>query len=167
GYFGSSSLSSILNNSKIEEGQPGILLLDEMQRFRTIDDAGNEVKVERYQDVWTLLSDGKFSSDSTVFAEIEMMLAYRENSVRKIEEPSTDDDKAEEDKKKKEEPFRITPWQAREFKKTLRLAESIREIMSWDEVKLASVLENALGRESWEIDYTKLVIFISGNLDSA
>ncbi|MDN3079863.1 AAA family ATPase, partial [Enterococcus faecium] len=150
GYFGSSSLSSILNNSKIEEGQPGILLLDEMQRFRTIDDAGNEVKVERYQDVWTLLSDGKFSSDSTVFAEIEMMLAYRENSVRKIEEPSTDDDKAEEDKKKKEEPFRITPWQAREFKKTLRLAESIREIMSWDEVKLASVLENALGRESWE-----------------
>ncbi|WP_438452428.1 hypothetical protein, partial [Listeria monocytogenes] len=79
-------------------------LLDEMQRFRTIDDAGNEVKVERYQDVWTLLSDGKFSSDSTVFAEIEMMLAYRENSVRKIEEPSTDDDKAEEDKKKKEEP---------------------------------------------------------------
>ena len=60
GGYWSNTLSSILSQSSIEEGMPGILLLDEIQRFRTVDDMGNDVKVERYQDVWTLLSDGKF-----------------------------------------------------------------------------------------------------------
>ena len=58
GYW-SSSISGMLADSGIEEGAPGILLLDEFQRFRTINDKGDDLKVQRYQDVWALLSDGR------------------------------------------------------------------------------------------------------------
>jgi SpoVK/Ycf46/Vps4 family AAA+-type ATPase len=52
------SVSGMLADSSIHEGAPGILLLDEFQRFRTINDKGADLRVERYQDVWALLSDG-------------------------------------------------------------------------------------------------------------
>src|SRR4051812_38534624 len=75
--FNQNSISGLLASSSIEEGEPGILLLDEMQRFRTIDSSGGDISVERYQDVWMLLSDGKFSIDTSMFQELEMMLAYQ------------------------------------------------------------------------------------------
>ena len=55
GYW-RSSISGMLGDSGVEEGEPGILLLDEFQRFRTMNDQGADIKVERYQDVWALLS---------------------------------------------------------------------------------------------------------------
>ena len=57
--YRSSSISGMLADSGIKEGAPGILVLDEFQRFRTVSVKGEDVKVERYQDVWTLLSDGR------------------------------------------------------------------------------------------------------------
>ena len=55
-----SSISSILaSNPKIESGKPVILLLDEIQNFRTIDEDGHELPEYKYRDIWTLLSDGK------------------------------------------------------------------------------------------------------------
>lgn len=47
GYW-SSSISGMLGESGIEESAPGILLLDEFQRFRTINDKGDDLKVQRY-----------------------------------------------------------------------------------------------------------------------
>jgi cell division protease FtsH len=161
GSYFSNSLSSILSQSKIEEGKPGILLLDEIQRFRTVDDNGGDMKVERYQDVWTLLSDGKFSSDSSVFNEIEMMMASRMND---------DDEESEvvaegETKSKK---HKIYMWEANNIKKLLRLPNSVSEIMSWDSKDVVAAYHKVQAtRKSWEIDYTKLIIFISGNLDTA
>lgn len=163
GYW-SSSLSSILRESKIEEGEPGILLLDEIQRFRTVADNGEDIKVERFQDIWTLLSDGKFSSDSSIFNEIEMMLAERLYRPEKKPKSDTPDTVAEEEEKSD----KLSPWQARQIKRTLRLHHSMREIMSWTTEDLLGVVqEQQRGRESWEYDYTKLIIFVSGNLDSA
>lgn len=159
GYW-SSTLASILRDSKIEEGEPGILLLDEMQRFRTIDTLGGDVEVERYADTWTLLSDGKFSANSSAIAEIEMMFAEH---LYRIEEPEDEDD--EDDEPKKEQ--KVSPWQARNLKKTLRLTESISQIMEWKREDILDALRAIDNRESWEYDYTKLIIFVSGNLDSA
>jgi hypothetical protein len=160
GYW-SSTLASILRDSKIDEGAPGILLLDEMQRFRTIDALGGDVEVERYADTWTLLSDGKFSANSSAIAEVEMMFAEQ---LFNVEEPETTDDliNGTEEKEKK-----ISPWQARSLKKTLRLSESISDIMSWKKEDILEALRAMDERDSWEYDYTKLVIFISGNLDQA
>lgn len=162
GYW-SSTLSSILRDSKVEEGEPGILLLDEMQRFRTVDSMGGDVEVERYADTWTLLSDGKFSANSSAIAEIEMMFAEQ---LYDVEEPETVDELIngpDEEKKNK----KISPWQARNLKKTLRLNESITKIMTWKKEDIQEALRSMDGRESWEYDFTKLVIFVSGNLDQA
>ena len=62
--YRASSISGMLANSGIEEGAPGILVLDEFQRFRTVSAKGEDIKVERYQDVWTLLSDGRLAPAS-------------------------------------------------------------------------------------------------------
>jgi hypothetical protein len=162
GYW-SSTLSSILRDSKVEEGEPGILLLDEMQRFRTVDAMGGDVEVERYADTWTLLSDGKFSANSSAIAEIEMMFAQQ---LYDVEEPETVDELINgKDPEKKE--HKVSPWQARNLKKTLRLTESITKIMTWKKEDIQEALRSMDGRESWEYDFTKLVIFVSGNLDQA
>jgi hypothetical protein len=162
GYW-SSTLSSILRDSKVEEGAPGILLLDEMQRFRTVSPLGDDVEVERYADTWTLLSDGKFSSNSSAIAEVEMMFAEH---LYEIEDPDEEDvpDASEDEPKKKK---KISPWQARNLKKTLRLSESITTLMNWKKEDIQEALRGLSDRDSWEYDYTKLVIFVSGNLDQA
>ena len=161
----SSTLTSILGSSTIEEGSPGILLLDEIQRFRTVDDYGADVKLDKFKDVWTLLSDGRFSADSSMFSEMEMMMAYREWQQ--------DNDKANEKKDenstgKPARVFKIYPYEAKNFKKLLRLTEPVSEIMKWDANMVSNALERLRNeRASWEIDYSKLLIFISGNLDNA
>ena len=71
------SIQSTLSRSTINEGQPGILLLDEMQRYRTVSPNENEIKNDAYKDVRTLLRDGRFSIDASVFDELEMMLHCR------------------------------------------------------------------------------------------
>lgn len=171
--FHGSSISSILRQSSIEEGKPGILLLDEIQRFRTVDEHGGDVKVERYQDVWQLLSDGKFSADSSLFRDIEDMLAYqvwskdREESSSE-EEDDEDGEKLYRSKPKKPAKFSMGPWEANNLKTTLRLTESVQEIMTWSLVKVHGILSTIRSeRTSWELDYGKLLVFVSGNLDEA
>lgn len=78
--FRSSSICSILQRSSIQEGKPGIVFLDEFQRFRTINERGDDIKTERFQDVWMLLSDGHFSNDYSFMAKIERELAMMEQS---------------------------------------------------------------------------------------
>jgi cell division protease FtsH len=170
--YNANSITKLLGTSTIDEGKPGILLLDEIQRFRTVDEVGGDVKVERFQDVWTLLSDGKFSADASIFAEIEMMLAYRawdQDGVGTEDDDDLDEDEEEKPKKaKKQRAFKVYPYEAKNLKKLLRLSESVSEIMKWDADRTSLALADLKQqRVSWEIDYTKLLIFISGNLDSA
>jgi cell division protease FtsH len=181
GGFSGSSISSILRQSSIEENEPGILLLDEIQRYRTIDEHGGDTKVERFQDVWMLLSDGKFSADSTLFREVEDMLAYRmwDADQRDTEEDEEDGNDLKEflasskKKKRRKKPvhvakFTMSPWEANNLKRTLRLTEKVEDIMTWGMSQVQEVLMNIRShRTSWELNYGKLLIFISGNLDEA
>jgi hypothetical protein len=163
--FSSSSISGILGQSSVEEGLPGILLLDEIQRFRTIDEHGADLKLERYQDVWMLLSDGKFSADSTLFREVEDLLTYQMWREDRKDDPDECEDKP---KTKRVTKFKIGPYEARNLKRLLRLKEDTAEIMTWDEFQVEKALKNIKSsRTSWELDYSKLLIFISGNLDEA
>ena len=75
GYGSRGSISAMLAESGIDEGTPGILVLDEFQRFRTLDGNGHDAKVERYQDVWALLSDGRLPPALSMIGEIEASLA--------------------------------------------------------------------------------------------
>lgn len=163
------TISSLLSNSSIEEGQQGILLLDEFQRYRTVDQNGMDLKLERYQDVWMLLSDGKFAANSSMFRELEMMLAYAayEESLEQIDAPKPT--KKASKTPKPEKPKRMLyPYEAGRFKKMLRMSQSIQEIMRMSPITLMGMLnELAADKTNSQMDYSKLLIFVSGNLDEA
>jgi len=150
----SNTIASVLRESSIEQGMPGILLLDEFQRYRSIGSDGQDVKLERFQDVWMLLSDGKFASDSSMFQEIEMMIAST---------AYTKENYSKEDKK-----FKIYPYEARNIKRTLNINNTVNEIMQWNVDRLEKEVEKATKEKvGIQFDYTKTLIFISGNLDEA
>lgn len=207
GYY-QDSICSILQSSAIEEGETGILLLDEFQRFRTVqvEESGEtkELDVKRFQDVWMLLSDGKFSADYSLYSKIERELTqsmydedWKKNNDESSNEATSDGSlspssesattaipdvesvsgssslttTAKSRKKKKKvviRKYKLSPWEAIDYKRLLKLKEPVAEIMTWDLQKINYLCHEALkNRTSSEIDYSKLLIFICGNLDEA
>lgn len=157
--YQSSSISSMLSDSGVQEGAPGILVLDEFQRFRTVNSKGEDVKVERYQDVWTLLSDGRLAPALSFISTIEYTLADSHYDQESERAENTEKGKAPR-------LFKLTPYEARNLKKCLKLKESLLEIMGWSPVQIQQRLhEFRRLAASWETDYSKLLVFVSGNLD--
>lgn len=158
GYHSRGSISAMLAESGIAEGTPGILVLDEFQRFRTVDNGGHDAKVERYQDVWALLSDGRLPPALSMLGEIESSLAYAEYT-----QDRDGSDKKKYDKKRK---LHLSPWEAREVKRCLKLSETLLQIMAWKPSEVHARLRAFRDtQQGWETDYSKLLVFVSGNLD--
>lgn len=158
--FRSSTISGMLENSGIHEGEPGILVLDEFQRFRTIDRKGNDAKVERYQDVWALLSDGRLPPPLSALGAIERKLA--EAGYEAEREDDEDSDRAG----KKPYRYRLDAWDAQELKRMLKLKEPLVEIMQWPTEQVhALVTRFQQSSQAWETDYSQLLVFVCGNLD--
>lgn len=172
---GGTSIGSMLSDSAISEGTPGILVLDEFQRFRTVDLDGRERKVEHYMDVWGLLSDGKLPPNISFLGDMERRLAeaaYRDERKRQGAMSDTDEEDVFVERLLARNPsngsskFALTPYQAQEFKGMLKLRESIMEIMTWSPQDLHGRLVAFMqDPHAWETDYSKLLIFVCGNLD--
>ena len=157
--YRSSSISGMLADSGIHEGAPGILVLDEFQRFRTVDAKGGDVKVERYQDVWTLLSDGRLPPALSALSNIERKLADAHYEAERADED-------DEPKKNKPYRFQLDAWDAQELKRMLKLAEPLAEIMQWPPAQVqAQFARFAQSHHAWETDYSRLLVFVCGNLD--
>jgi hypothetical protein len=129
------SLQGLLGGSNIAPEEPGILLLDEIQRFRSVDSEGKEIHDYHFQDLWMLLSDGSFGSASDNKQQImELLLEaiYWEDfeqaqkaAAEKIkkkkaaagddDDDDDDDDDAAEQKKEADNrrKFKQTYWHAR------------------------------------------------------
>ncbi|MES2581962.1 MAG: AAA family ATPase [Pseudomonadota bacterium] len=151
------TISGMLAESGVVEGAPGILVLDEFQRYRTLDKDGDDVKVERYQDVWTLLSDGRLAPALSFMSDMEYSLG---RSQYDQEREKTDADEVSKFK------LHLSPYEARDLKQALKLQEPLLEIMRWtsDEIQARmQAFQNS--PEAWETDYSKLLIFVAGNLD--
>ena len=168
GVSSSSSISGMLSESCILEGEPGILVLDEFQRFRTIDIHGEDQKVERYMDLWALLSDGRLSPSVTAISELEQSIAsslYCEE--RKIGNVFFDeDDFTVKNNNQADRKYLLSPHKASEIRQTLKLKEPILEIMTWSPQNIHERMQ--LFRQqhaNWETDYSKLLILVCGNLD--
>ena len=54
-----STLQSLLSGSNVCPEEPGVLLLDEIQRFRSVDQEGKDIHDYMFQDLWMLLSGGR------------------------------------------------------------------------------------------------------------
>jgi cell division protease FtsH len=126
-------------------------------------------------DVWTLLSDGKLPPNFSFLGELEMKLAeaaYREERKRiKLMEGDEDEDDDIHHlfgscAPKADSKFSMSPYQAKDFKETLKLKESVVEIMTWSPTELhARLIAFKNDPQVWETDFSKLLIFVSGNLD--
>jgi hypothetical protein len=128
------------------------------QRFRTRDGNGNDAKVERYQDVWALLSDGRLPPALSMLGEIESSLAQAEYEH--------DRDGPADKKKLKKRKLHLSPWEAQEVKRCLKLSETLLQIMAWKPAEVHARLRAFRDtQQSWETDYSKLLVFVSGNLD--
>jgi len=161
-------LEEEIDYSSIEPGKPGILLLDEIQRFRSISNKDDEIFDYKYQDVWTLLSDGRFSTDASMKRKITEMIIetlYWEEQRKKEE----DDEEGLSRKQRRDQHYKMVYWEATALKKLLKLEDDLEEIMTWDFEKKVGCLKKHHDRaDTYEgIDYSKLLIFISGNLDEA
>lgn len=164
-------LESILENPD----DMGILLVDEIQRFRTVDETGMEKQVGRaYSDLWMLLSDGKFESDSKNRMEIldilyddYMSKDRMENEKKKSKNKNSEEtDEIEVSTTMK---YKMWTWNARRLKKLLKLEESVEEIMTWDiDTKIQITKKRLMDPVLFEGKmYSKLLIVISGNIDEA
>lgn len=173
------TVKEILLSSDLEPQQPGVLLLDEIQRFRTVTREGDDSDSKRgesgkFQDIWMLLSDGKFANSADTKDEL---MGFLYGLLYKNERASDDDDDDYDDltgeptsnPKDKNINFKQTYYKAKQIKSLFRLTESVTDIMKWDQDKIFSIAERAADDPHMytEIDYSKLLVFISGNLDEA
>ncbi len=167
------SISAMLGESGIEEGRPGILMLDEFQRFRTVSPNGEDIGVKRYQDVWQLLSDGKLPPSLSFLQQLETTLAYSEweaaNAQDDLDETAAKSSEAVDHNQtsaKKKRRFQLSPYEAGELKRALKLADSLQSIMTWTPNQLQQKVQAfRASSDSWETDYSRLLIIVAGNLD--
>ena len=179
----SKNIENFLESSGIDAKEPAILLLDEIQRYRTLDEAGNMVENKYFNDVWMLLSDGKFQNNSQRRAEIldllfeEMYYSDRRDNEDEEDEPSDKPSRKgkgknaqiTKEKKVKNYKYKTSYWTANRFKKMLNLNVSAEDIMKMSLEQRMEIMENSLklGNVNEGKSYEKMLIFISGNLDEA
>ena len=81
-YPWSSNIAAILRqNTNIQSGSPAVILLDEIQGFRTIDEHGRDIHDCKFKDVWTLLSDGKLPFQVEVESLMNMLWDYQKKEL--------------------------------------------------------------------------------------
>jgi hypothetical protein len=157
------SISAMLAESAIAESEPGMLVLDEFQRFRTIDEkarrspssatrtSGNccPTGACRRRCLSCRSSNRRWPSRCTTTSARRRLM----KSPRRMALP----------KKLK---FALSPYQAQEFRQSLKLKEPLQEVMTWTPQQLQErMLAFKASTESWETDYSRLLIIVSGNLD--
>ena len=184
--YGTANVEDYLKNSDVNTHEPGVLLLDEVQRYRTIDEHGNMVKNRHFNDVWMLLSDGKFQNNAQRKREIMEMLLdemywedQRQNAPEdeglegkdvKIETPENSPNVSSGKKKKpKKLKYQTSLWTANRFKRMLNLTISAEDIMKMSLSERIGLMEESLKSKNINEgkSYEKLLIFVSGNLDEA
>lgn len=74
-----------LADAGVLDGGPAVLLVDEIQRFRTITPGGDPVGQTRFSDFWELLSDGRLARRESTDLDwlIATMRAARDEDVRR------------------------------------------------------------------------------------
>jgi Peptidase family M41/ATPase family associated with various cellular activities (AAA) len=170
------NIENFLEGGGIDTKEPAILLLDEIQRYRTINEKGGMVENKHFNDIWTLLSDGRFQNNSERKVQIlEMLLdeMYYLDARENENEPDMESEKNVSTEKKskslKKRRFKTSSWSANRMKKTLNLNHSVEEIMEMDAEERIFLVQNSLKSDNINEGkfYEKLLIFISGNLDNA
>lgn len=161
------SIESVLSdNENIEFGKPYVLLLDEVQRFRSVERDGSENHTNSFKDIWDLLSDGKLTPEVDLTSLFTMIFSFKKYEKIKSGEADGGNESAEDYLDYR---FEGDYFNAKRLKTLLQLSSSYDEIIRMTPQEKFKLLVEAI--ESKTIyehkDYTKGLIFISGNIDEA
>lgn len=157
----SKSVSDMLQTNGLSDEKPSIVLFDEIQRFNTIDADGTPVAQTKFTDFWELLSDGRLSKkerDDLEHYLFSYLFRKKENERRKLN-GETD----------LEENPHLNLWDAKELKKYLSMEDDVMSIIDMKEEDMVKlILKKQKEKKIYEpVDYSKMLIIISGNLDEA
>lgn len=157
----SKSVSDIFQSNRLNDEKPSIVLFDEIQRFNTIDPDGTPVPQTKFTDFWELLSDGRLSRrerDDLEHYLFSYLLRKKENDRRKKDGET----------EVEENPY-LNLWDAKELKKYLSMEDDVMSIIDMKEEDMIKlILKKQKEKKIYEpVDYSKMLIIISGNLDEA
>jgi ATPase family associated with various cellular activities (AAA) len=163
-YSWDTSVGDTFSSRGLESGQPNIVLFDEIQKFRSIDDKGEEIKVANFQDFWELLSDGKISDKGRGKELLEMF----NDSQFTVSETKEQESRLKET----DEPIveqKIGLWQATRLKKMVKVKSTVLEIAKMAYTEFATIMQELFDKDEIykPTDYNQTLIIISGNLDEA
>lgn len=157
----SMAINGVLTDYKFDNGEPGIVLFDEIQRFSTVNPDGSPIKQNQYVDFWELLSDGRLSRGSNDEYD-NQLFEYFYNRKRREKQRA----RGEEVQEREGE---LSSWDAMQLQRNLGLNLSFNELIDLNEEKMIElILDEKRKKRIYEpIDYSKVLIIISGNLDEA
>jgi len=190
-----SSLAEKILKAGIGERKPGIILLDEFQRYKTIDNNGETIRDLPYQDIWMLLSDGKFPIVKDYAKDYQDLLrdfyfTWKSRPVDKpgnslTPEPSDSSvespNKTEEDeemefgagsytmvRRSKDIGFNAyNEHMVSRFQQCINYSLTKEEIFKMTYFSAGAYLEDYNAKRKSTFDFTKCLIFVCGNLDQA
>ena len=80
------TIKEILSHTTITSKSHSVLLLDEIQRFKTKDEEGSDILDGSMQDIWMLLSDGTLGSRNSLKTELLSFLTDLNSDIYDIED---------------------------------------------------------------------------------
>lgn len=157
----SKSVADIFQSNGLSDEKPSIALFDEIQRFNTLDSDGIPVPQTKFTDFWELLSDGHLSKrerDDLEHYLFSYLFRKKENDRRKLQGETEVD----------ENPY-LNLWDAKELKKYLSIEDDVMSIIDMKEEEMIKLIrKKQKEKKIYEpVDYSKMLIIISGNLDEA
>jgi Peptidase family M41/C-terminal, D2-small domain, of ClpB protein len=166
-YNWDTTVLDTFNSRGLEPGTPNIVMFDEIQKFRSLDDKGEEIKVANFQDFWELLSDGKISDKGKGRDILDMFNEMQMSKADKVEHNEKNADLLE----KKEEFVdpKIGLWQASKLKKVIKTTKTVLEVARMTYTEFADIMQPIVDNDDVyrPTDYNQTLIIISGNLDEA
>jgi hypothetical protein len=156
-----SSVTDILSNNNLNDGQAAIVLFDEIQRFNTLNPDGTAIQATKFTDFWELLSDGKLSKRDKVNLDyyLQDFLYQQKDLKRRREKGDTEVD----------ENSPLGFYEAQQMKSMLNLDSEVTDIADMSRWQMIEKIKQAKTKKKvYEpVDHSKTLIIISGNLDEA
>lgn len=154
------SVSEVLEGNGLNDGDPAIVLFDEIQRFNTLNPDGSPIQTTKFTDFWELLSDGKLSKREKVDIDqyLQHYLFQQREQLRRREKGSLD-----------EEDTTLGYYDAQQMKDLLQLDADILDLADMSRLQMIEKLQQAKQKKKiYEpVDHAQTLIIISGNLDEA
>lgn len=79
------SVIEAFDDAMIDTKYPSIILFDEIHRFRTLNEKGDQVPKKQYSDIWRLLSDGTLTDESYVLQKLDETIGNLEHRYNNIQ----------------------------------------------------------------------------------